>query len=117
MQMLRCKKFGPQKLIAEKRPAQNAEKARVVDDARVPLLGISLPSPLNLSSVFAQMYAQTQLAYAPTPYSYTPSNSLTATINLDQVRNILNSNRLHTADPSHHVGSQACRHCRRTRLA
>ncbi|KAK3114309.1 Vacuolar protein-sorting-associated protein 28 [Teratosphaeriaceae sp. CCFEE 6253] len=30
------------------------------------------------------MYAQSQLAYAPTPYSYTPSSSLTATINLDQ---------------------------------
>jgi hypothetical protein len=32
-----------------------------------------------------QMYAQQQLAYAPTPYSYTPSSSLTATINLDEV--------------------------------
>ncbi|TKA51520.1 hypothetical protein B0A55_12277 [Friedmanniomyces simplex] len=30
------------------------------------------------------MYAQSQLAYAPSPYSYTPSSSLTATINLDQ---------------------------------
>lgn len=31
------------------------------------------------------MYAQQQqLAYAPTPYSYTPSNNLTATINLDE---------------------------------
>ncbi|WPH04813.1 VPS28-domain-containing protein [Acrodontium crateriforme] len=33
------------------------------------------------------MYAQQlpqQLAYAPTPYSYTPSSNLTATINLDQ---------------------------------
>ncbi|KAK5113966.1 hypothetical protein LTR62_003089 [Meristemomyces frigidus] len=30
------------------------------------------------------MYAQSQLAYAPTPYSYTPSTNLTATINLDQ---------------------------------
>ena len=28
---------------------------------------------------------QQQLAYAPTPYSYTPSGSLTATINLDEV--------------------------------
>lgn len=31
------------------------------------------------------MYAQQQLAYAPTPYSYTPSSNLTATINLDEV--------------------------------
>lgn len=31
------------------------------------------------------MYGQPQLAYAPTPYSYTPSNRLTATINLDEV--------------------------------
>ena len=30
------------------------------------------------------MYAQRQLAYAPTPYSYTPS-TLSATINLDEV--------------------------------
>ncbi|KAK3723265.1 Vacuolar protein-sorting-associated protein 28 [Vermiconidia calcicola] len=30
------------------------------------------------------MYAQQQLAYAPTPYSYTPSSNLTATINLDE---------------------------------
>lgn len=30
------------------------------------------------------MYANQQLAYAPTPYSYTPSSSLTATINLDE---------------------------------
>ncbi len=32
----------------------------------------------------ASMYAQQQLAYAPTPYSYTPSHSLTATVNLDE---------------------------------
>jgi len=31
------------------------------------------------------MYAQQQLAYAPTPYSYTPSSNLAATINLDEV--------------------------------
>ena len=31
------------------------------------------------------MYGQQQLAYAPTPYSYTPSSNLTATINLDEV--------------------------------
>ncbi|KAK3710718.1 Vacuolar protein-sorting-associated protein 28 [Vermiconidia calcicola] len=30
------------------------------------------------------MYAQQQLAYAPTPYIYTPSSNLTATINLDE---------------------------------
>ncbi|KAK4542772.1 hypothetical protein LTR36_006148 [Oleoguttula mirabilis] len=30
------------------------------------------------------MYAQQQLAYAPSPYSYTPSSTLAATINLDQ---------------------------------
>lgn len=30
------------------------------------------------------MYGQQQLAYAPTPYSYTPSSNLTATINLDE---------------------------------
>ncbi|SMQ49831.1 unnamed protein product [Zymoseptoria tritici ST99CH_3D7] len=30
------------------------------------------------------MYAQQQLAYAPTPYSYTPSSNLTATINLNE---------------------------------
>ncbi|KXT17222.1 hypothetical protein AC579_5780 [Pseudocercospora musae] len=29
------------------------------------------------------MYARQQLAYAPTPHSYTPSSSLTATVNLD----------------------------------
>lgn len=33
----------------------------------------------------AKMYAPSQRAYAPTPYSYTPSSNLTATINLDQV--------------------------------
>jgi len=31
------------------------------------------------------MYPERQLAYAPTPYSYTPSSALTATINLDEV--------------------------------
>lgn len=31
------------------------------------------------------MYAQQQLAYAPTPYSYTPINNFSATINLDEV--------------------------------
>ncbi|KZZ94052.1 Vacuolar protein sorting-associated, VPS28 [Ascosphaera apis ARSEF 7405] len=30
------------------------------------------------------MYAQRPLAYAPTPYSYTPNPALTATINLDE---------------------------------
>ncbi|KAK4983898.1 Vacuolar protein-sorting-associated protein 28 [Elasticomyces elasticus] len=30
------------------------------------------------------MYAQHQLAYAPTPYSYTPTSSLAATVNLDE---------------------------------
>ena len=30
------------------------------------------------------MYGSQQLAYAPTPYSYTPSSNLAATINLDQ---------------------------------
>jgi hypothetical protein len=30
------------------------------------------------------MYGAQQLAYAPTPYSYTPSSDLAATINLDQ---------------------------------
>lgn len=35
------------------------------------------------------MYAQQQLAYAPTPYSYTPSSNLTATINLDEVPHVL----------------------------
>jgi len=30
------------------------------------------------------MYGAQQLAYAPTPYSYTPSSNLAATINLDQ---------------------------------
>lgn len=35
------------------------------------------------------MYAAQQLAYAPTPYSYTPSSNLTATINLDEVRTTL----------------------------
>ena len=41
---------------------------------------------VQLSSPTYKMYAQSQLAYAPTPYSYTPSSSFTATINLDQVR-------------------------------
>lgn len=31
------------------------------------------------------MYAERQLAYAPTPYSYTPTSTLSATINLDDV--------------------------------
>ena len=39
-----------------------------------------------LSHIRPKMYAQQQLGYAPTPYSYTPSNNLTATINLDEVR-------------------------------
>lgn len=30
------------------------------------------------------MYGR-QLAYAPTPYSYTPTNALSSTINLDEV--------------------------------
>jgi hypothetical protein len=34
----------------------------------------------------SKMYAQRQLAYAPTPYSYTPTSTLSATINLDEVR-------------------------------
>ncbi|KAL9132019.1 MAG: hypothetical protein Q9217_000147, partial [Psora testacea] len=33
-----------------------------------------------------------QLPYAPTPYSYTPNTSLSATINLDQVNSSLSSN-------------------------
>ena len=32
------------------------------------------------------MYAQKQQAYAPTPYSYTPTSTLSATISLDEVR-------------------------------
>jgi len=32
------------------------------------------------------MYAHQQLAYAPTPYSYTPAQSLSITINPDEVR-------------------------------
>jgi hypothetical protein len=36
--------------------------------------------------IIARMYAsQQQLAYAPTPYSYTPSSNLAASINLDAV--------------------------------
>ena len=31
------------------------------------------------------MYASRQLPYAPTPYSYTPTSNLAATINLDEV--------------------------------
>lgn len=31
------------------------------------------------------MYAERPLAYAPTPYSYTPTSTLSATINLDEV--------------------------------
>lgn len=31
------------------------------------------------------MYPPRQLSYAPTPYSYTPTSSLSATINLDEV--------------------------------
>jgi len=31
------------------------------------------------------MYGQWQLAYAPTPYSYTPTSNISATINLDEV--------------------------------
>jgi hypothetical protein len=34
--------------------------------------------------ITVNMYGSQQLAYAPTPYSYTPSSNLAATINLDQ---------------------------------
>lgn len=37
------------------------------------------------------MYPQQQLGYAPTPYSYTPSNNLTATINLDEEVKLANT--------------------------
>jgi hypothetical protein len=39
--------------------------------------------------IVARMYAsQQQLAYAPTPYSYTPSSNLAASINLDAVSQV-----------------------------
>ncbi|KAI9656630.1 MAG: Vacuolar protein-sorting-associated protein 28 [Alyxoria varia] len=37
------------------------------------------------------MYSQRQLAYAPTPYSYTPTSSLSANINLDEEVKLYNS--------------------------
>ena len=37
------------------------------------------------------MYSQRQPAYAPTPYSYTPASSLSATINLDEEVKLSNS--------------------------
>ena len=38
----------------------------------------------HISVTTIKMYGSQQLAYAPTPYSYTPSSNLAATINLDQ---------------------------------
>ncbi|KAI9839410.1 MAG: Vacuolar protein-sorting-associated protein 28 [Sclerophora amabilis] len=38
------------------------------------------------------MYGARQLPYAPTPYSYTPNSSLTATINLDEEVKLTTSN-------------------------
>lgn len=37
-----------------------------------------------MNNNITNMYGSQQLAYAPTPYSYTPSSNLAATINLDQ---------------------------------
>lgn len=34
---------------------------------------------------FSSMYVQRPLAYAPTPYSYTPNPTLKASVNLDEV--------------------------------
>lgn len=56
-------------------------------------LGISVivkaPSTRTIFSVFSsledRMYGQRPLAYAPTPYSYTPNPSLKASVNLDEV--------------------------------
>jgi hypothetical protein len=42
---------------------------------------LDLRLPLKLT-----MYKQRQLAYAPTPFSYTPTASLSTTINLDEVQ-------------------------------
>lgn len=44
----------------------------------------TLLSPTTSPGNGKTMYGQQQLAYAPTPYSYTPSSNLTATINLDE---------------------------------
>ena len=38
------------------------------------------------SSQDDRMYGQRPLAYAPTPYSYTPNPTLKASVNLDEVR-------------------------------
>jgi ESCRT-I complex subunit VPS28 len=40
---------------------------------------------------FANMYAERQLAYAPTPYSYTPTSTLSATINVDEELKLANN--------------------------
>jgi len=40
---------------------------------------------IDVSDMAHTMYPSRQLAYAPTPYSYTPTSSLSATINLDEV--------------------------------
>ncbi|CAD0088118.1 unnamed protein product, partial [Aureobasidium vineae] len=37
------------------------------------------------------MYAERQLAYAPTPYSYTPTSTLSATINVDEELKLANN--------------------------
>ena len=50
------------------------------------------------------MYPQRPLAYAPTPYSYTPNPALATSINLDEVPTCLNPNYRITLTP---LGSQA----------
>jgi len=54
------------------------------------------------------MYPERQLAYAPTPYSYTPSSALTATINLDEVCifNPRNLNQKLTSEPGSQISKQ-----------
>lgn len=49
-----------------------------------PSLSITAIGPFA-SSTLDMIASPRQLAYAPTPYSYTPNTSLSATINLDQV--------------------------------
>jgi ESCRT-I complex subunit VPS28 len=89
-----AKKFG----ASDFRKAR-ARRARRIAERAVLSLGASAAelqvALINLDISFKQnifntpkqtttMYGAQQLAYAPTPYSYTPSSSLAATINLDQ---------------------------------
>lgn len=116
--MRRRRKRVLQKVTAEKVLAQPRVRrpphiaATLADQQAPPSDERSLDFRTNTLSTI--MYSNRQLAYAPTPYI--PRSTLSATINLDEVRTTFRElSRMPDAD-SLVLGSQAIHDERRTRL-